>query len=117
MRYIILLILNAPVLLLAFTNLLVQFKLKKITPKLFYQQLGVWFVISTVLVCSFPVYNSLTNKPLLDSASFTAFDIVQTTAIVYLLYVINDHRRKIERTEKTLRDLHQELSIKLRDNQ
>lgn len=117
MRYLILVALNMPIVLLALTNLLVQFKMHKISSRRFYQQLLAWFIISSVLICSFPVYNSLTGKPLLDSSSLNSFDIAEITAIIYLLYVINDHRRKIERAEKTLRDLHQELSIKLRNNQ
>ena len=116
MRYLILLALTAPIIILAFINLLVQFKMRKISKQRFYKQLGVWFVISAVLVCSYPVYNLLNNRPLLDASSLNAFDIVQTTAIIYLFYVVNDHRRKIERAEKAFRDLHQELSIKLGSN-
>lgn len=116
MRYLILLALTAPIIILAFINLLVQFKTRKISKQHFYKQLGVWFVISAVLVCSYPVYNLLNNRPLLDASSLNAFDIVQTTAIIYLFYVVNDHRRKIERAEKAFKDLHQELSIKLGSN-
>lgn len=113
MRYLILLLLTAPIIILAFINLLVNFKMHKITRRRFYQQFGVWFMISTILICSYPVYNLLNGRSLLDASSLNAFDIVQTTAVIYLFYVVNDHRRKIERAEKAFRDLHQELSIKL----
>ena len=116
MRYLILLALTAPIVVLAFINMLVNYKMRKIPKRRFYKQLVVWFIISAVLVCSYPVYNLLNNKSLLDASSLNAFDIVQTTAIIYLFYVVNDHRRKIERAEKAFRDLHQELSIKLGAN-
>ena len=116
MRYLILLILAAPIVILAFINILVNFKMHKISKRRFYQQFGIWFIISTVLICSYPVYNLMNGRAFLDAASLSAFDIVQNTAIIYLLYVVNDHRRKIERVEKTFRDLHQELSIKIGSN-
>lgn len=116
MRYLILLVLTAPIVILAFINLLVNYKMRKIPRRHFYRQLVIWFIISTVLICSYPAYNLMNNRPLLDASSLNAFDIVQTAAIIYLFYVVNDHRRKIERAEKAFRDLHQELSIKLGSN-
>jgi len=65
------------------------------------------------LVCSFPIYNLLSGKPLLDSSELSLFDIVQTTAIILIFYVVNRQRQRIEQNEKIIRDLHQELSIKL----
>jgi len=112
MRYIILVILNVPVILLALFNIVTQYKLKKVTRRRFGLQIFLWLVILVILICSFPLYNYMTGKALLDSSELSLFDIVQTTAIIYLFYIVNDHRRKIERTERTLRDLHQEMSIR-----
>lgn len=72
-----------------------------------------WAVILIVLVFSFPLYNYLTGNPPLDSQELSLFDIVQTTAIIFLLYIINNIRQKLEWSERTIRELHQELSIKL----
>lgn len=113
MRYLVLLALTSPIIVLAFTNLLVSYKIRKISKRHFFKQLVVWIIITVALVSSYPVYNLLNDKPLFDSSLLSVFDIVQTTAIVYLFYVVNNHRRKIERYEKSFRELHQELSIKL----
>lgn len=113
MRYIILVILNIPVIILALFNILTQYKMNKVTKGHFQHQLILWLLILIVLICSFPFYNYLVGKPLLDSAELSLFDIVQTTAIIMLFYGANSQRQKIERAEKTIRDLHQELSIKL----
>lgn len=115
MRYIILVILNLPVILLALINIITQYKLKKVDRRRFRFQIVVWMVILVVLISSFPIYNYVMGYPVLDSSELSLFDIIQTTAIIYLFYIINDYRRKIERDERTIRDLHQEISIRLSD--
>jgi uncharacterized membrane protein YhaH (DUF805 family) len=113
MRYVILVLLNTPVILLAFLNILTRYKMDKMPKQRFRRQLFLWALILIVLVCSFPFYNKLHNRPLLDSTDLSAFDIIQTTVIIGLVYILNTIRQKLEETERRLRDLHQELSIKL----
>jgi len=113
MRYTILVILNIPIVALALLNIITQYKMSKITKQRYRHQIFLWLLILTVLICSFPFYNYLVGKPLLDSAELSLFDIVQTTTIIALFYIVNSQRQKIEHIEKTTRDLHQELSIKL----
>lgn len=113
MRYIILVILNLPIILLAFFNIITQYKLKKIPLERFRLQLLLWAIILALLLSSFPLYNLISQNPILDSSELSLFDIVQTTAIVTVIYIINRQRQRIEITEKRLRDLHQELSIRL----
>lgn len=113
MRYLILILLNTPIIFLAFLNIVTQYKLQRISRRHFYRQLALWIVILTLLIGSFPVYNLIIGRPVIDSIGLTAFDIVQTTAIIVLFYFANDQHRKIDLTERRLRDLHQELSIKL----
>lgn len=115
MRYIILVLLNIPIILLALVNIVTQYKLGRISSRRFRHQIVLWLIIMVVLIGSFPTYNQLSGKTLLDSTGLSLFDIVQTTAIVYLVYIINNFRRKIEQNERTIRDLHQELSIRLAD--
>lgn len=113
MRYIILLLLNVPIISIALLNLVTRFKLRKISQRRFKIQMLLWAALLIILVFSFPFYNYLTGKPILDSHELSLFDIIQTTAIIFLLYVINNMRQKAEWNEKTIRDLHQEVSIRL----
>lgn len=113
MRYLILIILNLPIILMAFVNIFTQYKLKRSTKDHFRRQIITWVVITLVLFGSFPIYNVLSNKPLMQSDDFSTFDIIQTTAIVYLMYYVNHQRQKIDALDQQYRDLHQELSIKL----
>ena len=117
MRYLVLVLLNLPIIMVAIVNIITQYKLKKVSFSRFRKQLLLWVFILVVVAGSFPLYNLLSNRPAFDSSEFSLFDIVQTTAIVYLLYFGNGHRQKLDQTEKRLRDLHQELSIKLSNKQ
>jgi hypothetical protein len=102
-----------PIIILALFNIVTQYKLQKVSKRRFQHQIILWGLILVVLLCSFPLYNYISDKPLLDSGELSLFDIAQTTAIIIVVYIINSQRRKIERAEKTIRDLHQELSIRL----
>ncbi|HEY8992974.1 MAG TPA: hypothetical protein VIM37_03965 [Candidatus Microsaccharimonas sp.] len=55
----------------------------------------------------------MSGNPIFDSSELSLFDIFQTTGIVVVIYVLNRQRQKIEQNEITIRDLHQEISIKL----
>lgn len=116
MRYGILILLNTPIVLLALLNIVTQFKMKRITRRRFGWQLLLWVAILVVLIGSFPVYNLAIGRPVLDSTDLSAFDIAEVTAITLMAYIVNDQRRKLEQAERRLRDLHQELSIRLAKN-
>ncbi len=113
MRYVLLVALNIPIILLAFINLITQYKLKKIDKTRFKRQITIWSAILALLIFSFPLYNASIGYPLLASDMLNLFDVFQTTAIIYILYFLNNQHRKIEQNEHLIRDLHQELSIKL----
>lgn len=113
MRYLILILINIPVILLALVNIITQYKLGHASRQRFTHQLVLWVVLLIVLIGSYPVYNYLSNRALFDSHDLSVFDIVEVTAIVFLVYVTNNQRQKLETSERRLRDLHQELSIKL----
>ena len=113
MRYLILVLLNVPIILAALINIITQYKLRKVSTARFRHQLIIWLVIMVVLVGSFPMYNILLGHPPLDSSELSLFDILQTTTIILLFYIANNQRQRIDQNERRLRDLHQELSIRL----
>lgn len=113
MRYLILLLLNVPIISIALLNLITRYKLRKITRRRFKIQMSLWMVLLTLLVLSFPLYNYLVGNSVLDSYELSLFDILQTTAIIFLLYFVNNMRQRTEWNEKRIRDLHQEISIRL----
>ena len=116
MRYVILVLLNLPIILVALVNIVTQYKLKKVSPNRFRHQIILWLLIMIILIGSFPLYNALTGRPMLDSSELSLFDIAQTTIIIFLIYSINNQRQRLEQGERRMRELHQELSIKLSQN-
>lgn len=113
MRYALLIILNLPIIMIALLNAVTQFKLGRISARRFKGQILLWLTLLLVLLASFPLYNFITGAPIFDAHSLSLLDVVQTTALVYLFYIANDLRRKLDRHDRTIRDLHQQLSIKL----
>ena len=113
MRYIVLVLLNIPVIGLAILNLITRYKMHRMRKRRFVRQIGLWAIIFIVLVGSYPVYNLLNGRAALSSGELSFFDIVQTTVIILLVYVANNQRQKLENAERTIRDLHQEVSIRL----
>lgn len=113
MRYFALVLLNVPIILLALVNIITQYKLHKITVTRLRHQVVMWLVVMAVLLSCFPLYNISIGHSPFDSSELSLFDIVQTTAIVLLFYIVNTQRQRIDQNERRVRDLHQELSIKL----
>lgn len=98
---------------MALINIVTQYKLNKVSKNRFTHQIIMWLLILLLLIGSYPFYNILTNQPILGSAELSVLDIVQTTAIILLFYIVNNYRQRLDQQEKRTRDLHQELSIKL----
>ena len=115
MRYLILVLINVPIILEAIINIITQYKLRKVSVTRFRHQLIIWMVIMVVLIGSFPLYNISIGHPPLDSSELSLFVILQTTTIILLFYIANNQRQRIDQNERRLRDLHQELSIRLSD--
>ena len=113
MRYIVLVLLNTPIVALALVSFITKYKLGRLSKQRFKFQMFLWAVILFIIVSSFPIYNILSGKHPLYSADLSYFDIIQTTAIVLLIYTVNNQRQKVEQADRKLRDIHQELSIKL----
>lgn len=115
MRYLVLVLLNTPIILLALVNIVTQYKLHRVSLSRFRHQLIVWISILIILIGSFPVYNTLIGNQPFNSSELSAFDIIQTTVIILLFYIFNNQRQRLDQNERRLRDLHQELSIRLSD--
>ncbi|MDR3125856.1 MAG: hypothetical protein LBU20_02185 [Candidatus Nomurabacteria bacterium] len=112
-RYALLVILNAPIVFLGLTNALTNYKLHKISKERFIGRLAIWLVILICVALAFPIYNYLSGRELFEIYDVSLLNIVLTTTVIYLIYIINHQRQKIELLENTLRKFHEEISIKL----
>lgn len=110
-RYLLLLILNAPFIILGILSSLVSLKMNKISRRRFSVQLLFWLIIVLGLISAQPLYEWLFSHSLTVSEPLSVFDVIQITAIVILFYISNRSMAKLSVLEKRVQDLHQELSI------
>lgn len=113
MRYLILILLNAPIILLGLVNIITQYKLRKVSKTRFVQQLLLWGGALIVIVGAFPLYNIMNGRSPLDATDLSLFDIVEITSIVVLFSIVINQRQKTDQIEDRLRSLHRELSLLL----
>ena len=112
-RYVILVILNAPLIFFGMVNSLVGYKLNRMTRKRFILGMLFWIVILIGLICVRPIYSFLFSKNLTQTEPLSLFDVMQITGIIFTLIIANRAYGKVHLLERRVNDLHQELSIML----
>lgn len=112
-RYLILLILNAPLVLAALLSSLVEYKMGKLSGKSFARQVVIWCVIFSGLAGAKFIYEFLFSNGLTQTEPLSLFDVIEITGIITVLFMSNRSRIKVETLERRVQDLHQELSIRL----
>jgi hypothetical protein len=116
-RYLVLVMLNTPLVLAALLGALVDFKLGKLTRRKFAIQIGVWLVILAGLASAHLIYEFLFSNNLTQTEPLSLFDVIQITGIITVLFMANRSRIKVENLERRVQDLHQELSIRLSEDE
>lgn len=112
-RYLLLLIVTLPFILLALIGIITRFKMRRITKRRAVWQVALWIVLLFGLATAEPIYHWLFANNFTATDSLSLFDVVQIFFIVLLLYVVNGLSVRLESTEKRVNDLHQEVSIRL----
>jgi len=116
-RYLILLILNIPLIVAALLGILVEYKLGKLSTKKFLFQTSIWLVIFAGLASAQPIYHFLFSNNRTQTEPLSLFDVIQITGIITVLFMANRSRIKVETLERRVQDLHQELSIRLSEKE
>lgn len=112
-RYLLLVLLNLPLIIAAIAGLVIKLKLKKITVKRFVLHAALWLLILLGLIFAQPIYEYLFNNQLTKTEPLSLFDVVQLTATITIIYFLAKSRSKQEILERRMNDLHQEISIQL----
>ena len=112
-RYLLLVLLNTPLIVLGAMNAIVAYKLDRTSKRRFIFRLALWLGIFVGLVFAEPIYNYLFSSGLTQTEPLSLFDVIQITAIILVLFLANLANSRAAILEKQLRDLHQELSIRL----
>lgn len=112
-RYLILVLLNLPLIVAAIISSFVSYKLENISKRRLIFNVIFWLSLLLCLILAEAIYAFLYSEGLTQTEPLSLFDVIQITAIVLLLYVANRTRSKLEAVERKFQDLHQEISIKL----
>ena len=115
-RYLLLFLINLPFIFIAILGAITQYKLHHSTRQKMIARVSLWLIVAIGLALTQPIYDWLFRHKLTQTEPLSLFDVIQTTAIVIILYITNRSRAKIETLEKRVQDLHQELSIQLSKN-
>lgn len=112
-RYLILVILNTPIVVAGLLNVLVDYKTRKVPRKKFIVQVVIWITILTGISSTKFIYDSLFSNHLTTTEPMSLFDVIEITGIILVLFMANRSRIKLETLERRVNNMHQELSIRL----
>lgn len=112
-RYLLLFLLNTPVILAGLLSVLTQYKLRRISSRKFIIHASLWGLLLLGLGGADFIYTWLFNNNLTQTDSLSLFDVIQITLIVYLLYTTNRIKTRHDQLSQRVNTLQQKLSIKL----
>jgi hypothetical protein len=114
-RYLILVILNTPLILAGITNSFVTYKLHRTSRRRLVLRVSLWLFVLAALIFAEPIYNFLFSRGLTQTEALSLFDVIQITGIIFLFYIVSRMHAKVDQLERRTQDLHQELAIRLAD--
>lgn len=112
-RYVLLVLINLPLIFIGVLNAIVSFKLGKSNKKHFIFRLILWLGIFAGLLFAEPIYNFLFSKGLTQTEPLSLFDVIQITGIIIVFFIASQSYSRVTDLERQVRDLHQELSIRI----
>lgn len=115
-RYLLLVILNLPLLIAAMMNTIVGYKLGHMGRRRFIFGMIFWSLILAGLVFLKPIYDYLFTNNLTQTEPLSLFDVLQITGIIFTLFIAVRAYGKVNLLERKVQDLHQELSIRLAED-
>ncbi len=115
-RYTILIILNTPLVIAGMLNAIVGYKLNHMGRRRFIFGMVFWLLIFASLIFVEPIYNFMFSKNLTQTEPLSLFDVIQITGIIFTFFIANKAYGKIDLLEHRVRELHQELSIKMSED-
>jgi hypothetical protein len=112
-RYLILVLLNTPLVIAGVLDAVVSYKLNRSSHRRFIFRILVWTIIFCGLIFMEPIYNFLFSNQLTKTEPLSLFDVIQITGIIFTFFIANQAYARVDVLERRIQDLHQELSIQL----
>lgn len=112
-RYLILFMLNTPLIVFAILNAVVSYNLKHLTSRRMIIKVLFWLTVLGCLALAESIYSFLYSNGLTKTEPLSLFDVIQITGVILIFFLVNRLYVKVDILEKRVQDLHQELSIKI----
>ena len=112
-RYLILIILNVPLIVAGMLSAVVAYKMKLTSRRRFILRLSLWLSILVGLTFAEPIYKFLFSNNLTATEPLSLFDVMQITGIISTFFIASQAYGRVDLLERKIQDLHQELSIRL----
>lgn len=110
-RYILLVLLNLPLLLVGIISTITDYKTSRISRRKYRLGLLLWAVAAICLVMTEPTYNALIRYNLTNSTPMSLFDIVLLTIVLYCLFLIRQANIRTTLLSRKLARLHENLAV------
>lgn len=112
-KYVLLIILNAPLALYGLFNVVLTYKLKRIRRSQAAIRVLFWLAIIAGLWFAKPLTEFLWRNELTDSPPLSIFDVLLTTGIIICFLLIAQAYSRVAELENRLTNMHEKLSILL----
>ena len=110
-KYVLLVIINTPLLLIGILSAVSSYKTKRISQKRCIAELLFWISVGALLICIEPIYNTLIHLKLTNSAPMSIFDIVLLTLVIFCLLLIKQLNEKMTMLSRKIARLHESIAI------
>lgn len=112
-KYLLLVLINAPVVLVGVVRAITRFKTKpaRISKSKCIAEVVFWLAIGVGLSFVEPIYNTLIRHNLTDSPPMSLFDVALLTLFVFALLLIVETNEEMTTLKKTVTRIHERLAI------
>lgn len=110
-KYIVLILINLPLLLAVLIRTTADYKTRRITKNKYIVTTIVWVFVIAALCLIEPFYNILLRSGLTDSPSMSIFDVALLTLLVFAGYLLMRAKQDISELETRVSKLHERIVI------
>jgi|SRR5688572_21486510 hypothetical protein len=116
-KYVLLVLINLPLLIVGVVSALTHYNTKRISRRRMIVEVAFWASIGIALVFAEPLYNALIENNLTDSQPMSLFDIALLTIVIFCLLLIKSSNERITQLHKKISRMHENLAISSADEE
>lgn len=110
-RYVLLVLINIPLLLVGVVSALTSYNTRRISKKRCIGEVVFWLVVGVGLLFVEPLYNALVRHNLTNSTPMSLFDMLLLTLILFCLLLIKSTNERTANLQKKISRMHEDLVI------